>query len=163
MVNHIDQNYRIRRWQPADRETAAQIIKQVLAEYNLPWQPTTADIDVLEVEKYYLQVGGEFWVVEDTISRKIVATAAYYPISRGINAVEIRKMYILPTHRGKGLGKYLLTQLEQTIIDRGYQQIWIETASILTQAVALYEKYDYQPTEGVETDRCDRIYYKNLS
>ena len=97
------QNYSIQPWQPAHRQTVANLIKTVLEEYKLPWQPDEADIDVLQVEKYYLQVGGEFWVVTDLTSDSIVATSAYYPITRGDKAVEIRKMYILPAHRGKGL------------------------------------------------------------
>jgi putative acetyltransferase len=161
-VKKIYQNYCIQNWQPCQRKAAANVIKTVLAEYNLPWQPTEADIDVLEVEKFYLQVGGEFWVVEDLSSGEIIATGAYYPISRGENAVEIRKMYILPAHRGKGLGKYLLAELEKSITAKGYKQIWIETASILKEAVILYEKYGYQPAQGVETKRCDRVYVKRI-
>ncbi len=117
----------------------------------------------MEVEKYYLQANGEFWVVEDLLSQKIIATAAYYPISRGENAVEIRKMYILPAHRRKGLGKYLLSELEKTILSKGYQHIWIETASILKEAVILYENYGYQSAQGVETQRCDRVYQKKFN
>ncbi len=150
----------VRNWQPSDRQSAAGVIRDVLQEYGLPWQPNEADRDVLEVESSYLEVGGEFWVVET--KSKIVGTAAYYPIARGQNAVEIRKMYLLPEVRGKGLGKYLLHQLETAIALQNYQEIWIETASVLVEAVKLYENNHYQPATGVETDRCDLIYVKQL-
>ena len=91
-----------------------------------------------------------------------MGTGAYYPIQRGENAVEIRKMYLLPNARGQGLGKYLLLKLEEAIAAKGFQQIWIETASVLKEAVKLYENNGYQPTSGVETARCDRVYVKNL-
>jgi GNAT superfamily N-acetyltransferase len=94
---------------------------------------------------------------------QIVGTAAYYPIHRGEKAVEIRKMYLLPSARGLGLGKYLLQQLENAIASRGFQQIWIETASVLAEAVKLYESNGYEPATGVETARCDRVYVKKLS
>ena len=161
-MEHTYQNYLIKDWQPHYRQDAANVIRKVLEEYHLPWQPTEADIDVLEVEKFYLQKGGEFWLVEDIFSQKIIGTSAYYPIKRGQNAVEIRKMYLLPNHRGKGLGKFLLTELETTIKTKGYQEIWIETASVLQEAVNLYENYSYQPAQGVETKRCDRVYVKYL-
>lgn len=45
---------------------------------------------------------------------------------------------------------------------RGFQQIWIETASVLTEAVKLYESNGYQKATGVETARCDRVYVKSL-
>ncbi|HEY9670307.1 MAG TPA: GNAT family N-acetyltransferase [Waterburya sp.] len=153
-------NFLIRDWMPCDREEAAAIIRDVLMEYGLPWEPSGADRDVLEVETFYTALGGEFWVVEQ--QGQLVGTAAYYPIERGNNAVEIRKMYLSPTVRGKGLGKYLLRRLEEAIAQRGFQEIWIETASVLKEAVMLYESSDYQPATGVETQRCDRVYVKRV-
>jgi putative acetyltransferase len=154
-------NYLIRSWTPADRETAAAVIRDSLAEYGLPWEPSGADRDVLEVEASYLEVGGEFWVIEH--QGKIVGTGAYYGVERGQKAVEIRKMYLLPTARGKGLGRYLLQELERAIAIRGFQEVWIETASVLKEAVKLYESSGYQAATGVETARCDRVYVKYLS
>ncbi|MEO0928293.1 MAG: GNAT family N-acetyltransferase [Cyanobacteria bacterium J06643_13] len=154
------QNFTIRDWQKSDRLAAAGVIKTVLEEYGLPWQPELADRDVIEVEAAYLNLGGEFWVVEQ--AGIIVGTAAYQPISRGNNAVEIRKMYLLPQVRGNGLGRYLLTELEKAIAIKDYQEIWIETASILKEAVKLYGRNGYKPAEGVETARCDLVYLKRL-
>lgn len=159
-MERIYRDFCLRDWQPSDREDAARVIRDVLQEYGLPWEPTGADRDVIEVEAAYLKAGGEFWVVEQ--GKTIVGTAAYHPIDRGIKAVEIRKMYLLPSVRGKGLGQYLLQQLEVAIALRGYGEIWIETASVLKEAVKLYEKYGYQPATGVETARCDRLYLKKL-
>ncbi len=151
-------DYQIRDWQPTDRQAAAQVIASVLAEYGLSWEMSGADRDVVEVEQFYWGKGGEFWVVE--CGGNLIGTSAYYPIDRGHNAVEIRKMYLLPSSRGQGLGRFLLTQLEQTIQHRGYTEIWIETASVLKTATTLYEASGYRQTTGVETSRCDRVYYK---
>lgn len=155
------QNFVIRDWQARDRNIAAEVIKTVLAEYDLPWQPKLADQDVIEVELAYLNIGGEFWVVEE--NSIIVGTAAYQPINRGQNAVEIRKMYLLPHARNRGLGKYLLKELEKAIAIKDYQEIWIETASVLKEAVVLYERNGYQPTNDIETQRCDLAYLKRLN
>ena len=123
-------------------------------------KPDGADKDVLQVEDFYLDKGGDFWVIE--YNGEVVGTGAYYPIERGENAVEIRKMYLLPKARGFGLGKFLLQQLEVAISCGGFKQIWIETASVLNEAVKLYESNDYIPATGVETERCDRVYVKKL-
>ncbi|MBE9205997.1 GNAT family N-acetyltransferase [Nostoc sp. LEGE 06077] len=153
-------DFLIRNWEKGDRTRAASVISYVLSEYGLGWEPNGADRDVLQVEECYLATGGEFWVIEH--QSQIVGTGAYYPITRGEKAVEIRKMYLLPSVRGIGLGKYLLQQLEAEIATRGFQQIWIETASILVEAVKLYESSGYQSETGVETARCDRVYVKYL-
>ncbi|CDN14473.1 MAG: GNAT family N-acetyltransferase [Richelia sp.] len=154
------QDFLIRDWQKNDRSFVAEIIRSVLAEYGLGWEPEGADRDVLQVEEFYLSVGGEFWVIE--YQGKLVGTGAYYPLERDRKAVEIRKMYFIPEIRGRGLGKYLLQQLEVAIASRGFGQIWIETASVLVEAVKLYDSNGYQSATGVETTRCDRIYVKQL-
>lgn len=151
----------IRPWTASDRTMAAEVIRSVLAEYGLGWEPAGADRDVLQVEDFYLNTGGEFWVVEK--EGKLVGTSGYYPIKRGKNAVEIRKMYLLSEVRGQGLGRFLLQQLENAIASRGFEQIWIETASVLVEAVKLYECSGYEAATGVETSRCDRVYVKFLN
>lgn len=151
----------IRDWQPGDRQLAYDLIQSILVEYGLGCgEPEGADSDVLQVETAYHATGGEFWVAER--HHQIVGTAGYYPIRRGSRAVEIRKMYLHPDVRGQGLGRFLLAELERAIAARGYHQIWIETASVLKEAVQLYERHGYEPSTGVETARCDRVYVKQL-
>jgi putative acetyltransferase len=156
--------FMVRDWQVSDRASAANAIKTVLAEYGLGWEVNCggcSDQDAVEVEKYYLASGGEFWVVER--SGEIVGTSGYLPIERGQNAVEIRKMYLLPAARGQGLGRFLLEQLEQAAAVKGFQEVWVETATVLKEAVQLYEKSGYRPKSGVETERCDRVYSKAIA
>ena len=54
------QEFLIRDWQESDRLLAAEVIRQVLIQYGLPWEPQEADRDVIEVETAYLTKGGEF-------------------------------------------------------------------------------------------------------
>lgn len=153
----------IRDWQVGDRTAAADVVKTVLAEYNLGWEVNCggcSDQDAVEVEKYYWETGGEFWVIEQ--DGQIVGTGGYHPISRGENAVEIRKMYLLPVARRQGLGQHLLTQLEQAAAAKGFSEVWVETATALKEAVSLYEKNGYTPKHGVETERCDKVYRKAI-
>jgi putative acetyltransferase len=154
------QDFLMRPWQPSDRQVVATLIGNVLAEYDLGWEPAGADRDVLEIEKYYLESGGAFYAIEQ--AGHIVGSGGYYPISRGFLGVEIRKMYLQQQARGRGLGKFVLHRLENEIRQRGFREIWIETASVLQEAVLFYEGQGYEPSTGVETARCDRVYVKYL-
>jgi putative acetyltransferase len=161
MLPLTHQDVTLRPWQPPDRQPVADLISAVLAEYGLGWDPVLADRDVLAIEACYLNTGGQFWVLEK--AGEIVGSGGYYPIHRGEKAVEIRKMYLHPSARGVGLGKFLLINLETAIAQQGWQEIWVETASILVEAVQLYEGSGYQAATGVETARCDRVYVKYLA
>ncbi len=177
----------IRDWQPSDRAAAAKVIGDALQEFGLGWEPNGADADALQVEQHYQ--AGAFWVVEQ--NHQIVATAAFHPVERGRNAVEVRKMYLQPAVRRQGLGRYLLQQLELNIAAQGFGQIWLETATALKGAVEFYESMGYRlpqasdisgpdasdaPLPGasckscapsaeslIETERCDRVYIKQLA
>jgi putative acetyltransferase len=153
-------DFMIRPWQPGDREAAGALIAAVLAEYGLGWDATGSDRDAWEVEACYWETGGEFWVVYQ--GDRLVGTGGYHPIDREPQAVEIRKMYLHQDVRGQGLGRFLLACLEQAAGERGFDTICLETASVLKEAVGLYESAGYQPVMDVATPRCDRAYVKRL-
>jgi putative acetyltransferase len=160
MVNGEYLDFSIRPWTAGDRIPAGRLIASFLLEYGLPWEPEGADRDVVEVERFYIETGGGFWVVHQ--GDTLVGTAGFYPVSRGDRAVELRKMYLIPSVRGRGLGTFLLQELEAEIQQRGFHTIWVETASVLQEAVKFYERHHYLPATGVETERCDRIYSKTF-
>lgn len=158
-------NFLLRPWQPADREPVAEMISTVLQEYGLSWDPTGSDRDAVEVETYYFQSGGDFWVIlNQDNGDKRVGSVGYYPSHPHLGSVELRKMYLLPEVRRQGLGKFVLQTIEKDIRDRGFHSILLETASVLKEAISLYERSGYclLPSEEVTTPRCDRAYRKNL-
>lgn len=160
----MEQRYRdflIRDWQPSDRQPVSEVVRTVLAEYGLGFEPDKTDRDAIHVEDTYWYTGGEFWVAEH--QNHVIGSGGYHPSHRAPNAVELRKMFILPDFRRRGLGRFMLNELEQSAASKGFTEMWLETASVLKEAIGLYEQCGYQPSTGVETRRCDRIYYKALS
>lgn len=164
LVKAAYRDFTLRNWQPEDRQAGATLIGNVLAEYGLGWEPEATDRDAIAVEECYHAVRGEFWVVER--SGQVVGTGGYFPVQYGIQAVELRKMYLHPSARGQGLGRWLLAQLEAAIAARGFREIWLETATVLQEAIQLYERNGYQAPPAAAstpcTARCDRVYVKYL-
>jgi putative acetyltransferase len=146
----------IRTWTPADRDQAACLIEEVLVEYGIGWDPKGTDADAIKVEKSYESERAEFWVVESCKDNKIVGTAAFRPAARSPkDTAELRKMYIAKEVRDRGLGRFLLHALEDRARQIGYSKSFVETASVLVQAVDLYNREGYEPVSGLETARCD--------
>ena len=57
-----------------------------------------------------------------------------------------------------------LQKLEEVVAMKGYQEVIVETASVLVEACQMYKKAGYKPVdEGVEVKRCDRRLYKILN
>ncbi len=135
------------------------LISSVLIEYGLQPDLAGVDADVLDIECHYRAAGGEFFAVYR--QAQLIGTMGIVPVSS--DTCELRKMYVLPNARGIGLGKRLLQLAESEASARGYQYMQLETASVLQQAVALYEHHGYRSQCGApHVGRCDRIYRKAL-
>jgi GNAT superfamily N-acetyltransferase len=61
---------------------------------------------------------------------------------------EIKRMWVEPGHRGLGLGKRMLRELEDHATRLGYDIVRLDTNSVLTEAIAMYVSAGY-----VEIDR----------
>ena len=60
-------------------------------------------------------------------------------------AVEIKRMYVTPTARHRGLARQLLAELERTAAAAGHPRIILETGSAQPEAIALYRSSGYTP------------------
>jgi len=60
------------------------------------------------------------------------------------HTAEIKRMFVHPNHRNKGIAKFVLTELELWANDLGFTSFILETSPKLTNAIALYEKTGYQ-------------------
>jgi putative acetyltransferase len=76
---------------------------------------------------------------------------------------ELRKMYLQRDYRGRGYGKQLLEHALAQAQELGFRQITLETASVLKEAIRLYERYGFVPyTPAHLSPRCDQAYVLEL-
>ena len=57
--------------------------------------------------------------------------------------VEIKRMFVLPNHRGKGIASKILAELELWVSELNYTQTILETGINQPEAIALYKKTGY--------------------
>lgn len=63
-------------------------------------------------------------------------------------AAEVKRMYVLPESRGKGIAKRILDALEQWAAELGFSECILETGKRQTEAVHLYQNYGYAITDN---------------
>jgi len=102
----------------------------------------------------------------DTLKHALVAYFNDVPIGCGAiksfndTSVEVKRMYVLPQHRKKGVAKSLITELETWAKELGYMRCVLETGKKQTEAMHLYHKQgytilpNYGPYQGVENSVC---------
>lgn len=76
---------------------------------------------------------------EDEIAVGCGAFKEYEP-----TVAEIKRMFVLPEKRGKGIASTVLKALEIWAKENDFQQAILETSNQLTNAISLYQKSGYE-------------------
>lgn len=77
-------------------------------------------------------------------------------------SVELKRMYVLPASRSKGIAGKILDELETWAKESGYNSVLLETGKLQPEAIHLYQKRGYSIIEnfgqyiGVEMSVCMR-------
>jgi GNAT superfamily N-acetyltransferase len=66
----------------------------------------------------------------------------------GNGVAEIKRMYVAPAARGRGIATALLAALEDTARDRGWTTLRLETGPRQPEAIGLYSRAGYRPIEA---------------
>ncbi len=102
----------------------------------------------------------------DTIKHAVVAFIENTPVGSGAfkaydtATVEIKRMFVLPEFRGRGIAASILTELETWAASLQYKSCVLETGKKQPEAIALYQKMGYTITanygqyENVENSVC---------
>jgi GNAT superfamily N-acetyltransferase len=88
---------------------------------------------------------------------------ALRPLDAG--AAELKRMYVVPEARGRGIATALLAALEDAARDRGWTTLRLETGPRQPEAIGLYTRAGYRPVEafGVYAgapDATDSLFYE---
>jgi len=102
----------------------------------------------------------------DKIKYAIVGYDNNLPVACGAikeyspDAVEVKRMYVLPEKRGQGIASVILKELEQWATELQYEKCILETGKKQPEAIRLYQKNHYGiipnfgQYQGVENSLC---------
>jgi len=106
----------------------------------------------------------------DRIRHAIIAYDNDIPISCGAmkqfapGIMEIKRMFTLPNHRGKGMATKILSALEKWALELSYEKCILETGKKQPEAITLYKKNGYRiianygQYAGIENSICFEKY-----
>jgi GNAT superfamily N-acetyltransferase len=93
---------------------------------------------------------GQATVTHDDIRYLAVVADGRAVACGGIQALdagtgEVKRMYVRPAYRGRGIARQLLTALEELAFQQGYAVLRLETGTYLPAAIGLYTSSGYEP------------------
>jgi len=80
-------------------------------------------------------------VVVAYLGSEPVGCGAFKPFDA--NAVEVKRMFVQPAHRGQGVAQAVLAELEKWARELGYASCVLETGKRQPEAIRLYERSGY--------------------
>jgi len=96
--------------------------------------------EIGRIEDYYAERGGRFWVAAD--GDRIIGM---FGLERhGDDGMELRRMYVAPEARRRGLARRMLALAEDHCREAGVGEMHLSTAEIQKAAIALYEACGYR-------------------
>jgi putative acetyltransferase len=159
----MDAGFTLRPATDTDGQAVRELVFAILREHGLTPDPTGTDSDLYDLESRYHRAGGFFEVLVDA-GGAVVGTVGAIPLGGG--RCELRKMYLAPAHRGRGLGKRLLRQALSRARELGFSRVELETSSVLRTAIRLYESFGFRPFVPdhmcCAPDRADLAYFLEL-
>jgi putative acetyltransferase len=100
-----------------------------------------ADIGPAREASMFVEPHGVFLLLRDDGGRAVgCGGIARFDNARG----EVKRMYVVPEARGRGLGRRLLDELEAEARRLGYASVVLETGDRQQEAVGLYESTGYE-------------------
>jgi putative acetyltransferase len=137
-------------------------VTEVLAEFGLAFGSGAATDDQLRgLPESYAAHGGAFWVARDPASDALLGTCGVCPVADGV--FELRKMYLAPAARGRGVGRYLLEVAVAFARERGGRRMVLDTVEAMTRAIAFYEAHGFVRDDAeIRGARCTRGYAREL-
>ena len=111
-----------------------ELVLGVLNEQGFEFDPNK-DFDLDNIDKYYLQSGGVFYV--GLVDGAIIGTSAVRRVDE--ERCEIKRIYVRKEFRGKGFGKDLFLKA-LGFAEENYSMVTLKTDAKLTDAIGLYLK-----------------------
>lgn len=137
---HLRMN--IHELEPAESPGARDLVLGILnEEYRL--ELTLDELpDLIDIHRTYRDSdAGNFWVV--STGDKIVGCIGVLRLA--LDHYELRRMYVHPAYRGRGIAQRLLETVFEWATRHGVVHLWLETNEAWHAAHHIYEKHDFNP------------------
>ena len=159
-------SFTLRPIEPRDDATVAAIIRSVMPEFGADGPGFAIhDAEVDAMSAAYSRPRSAYFVVE--ADGVVQGGAGVAPLEGGdADVCELRKMYFLPSLRGRGAGRAAIERCLDAARTFGFKRCYLETLTGMDAAQKLYLANGFARIScamgGTGHHGCDRYYIRNL-
>jgi putative acetyltransferase len=147
-VNPVTNEWLIRPIEPRDDGAVANLIRTVMPEFGASGPGFAInDPEVDAMAAAYSGAGHAYWVVE--LDGSVAGGGGIAPLDGGpTDTCELRKMYFMPSLRGRGAGRALIARCLDAAREAGFRQCYLETLGGMHEAQRLYRAAGFSRIDG---------------
>ncbi len=139
----MSKSYVIRPPQSADEWTA---VRQLLIDYKNEFEDDTCftsfEAELSNIEALYQETGKYKLIAVEEPGGQVVGCVGLRTLSSGV--AEMKRLYVMPSHRGLHLGKTLANEIMELAIRHGYQRMILDTMTEMKDAQQLYQRLGFK-------------------
>lgn len=136
------------------------LVRETLAEFGITFGlGAETDAQLEHLPESYVAEGGAFFVALE--GPELLGTAGVMPVAPGV--FELRKMYLAPASRGRGVGQRLFDEGLAFVKAHRGRQLVLDTTEQMTAAIRFYERNGFVRDDTQRrASRCSRGYRLEL-
>jgi len=159
-MGEMDDAHIIRPAASEDVAAIRRLVHQVLTEHGFTPDPSGLDADIEDLFASYVEPGGAFDVL---VLRTGVLLGTVGILRLSDTVCELRKMYLGPESRGRGLGHRLLVHAMDRARALGFTRMELQTDAAFDRALALYRHFGFERAgKAPDGSPCDRMLARDL-
>ena len=129
---------------PREWDEARRLVREYAASLgvDLSFQDFAAELQHFGTE--YAPPGGAFILAEERGQYLACIGVRQFAADTG----EIKRLYVVPAARGRGLGRVLVQRIVAVAREIGYRSLLLDTLPFMKEAQALYSSFGFKPTSA---------------
>jgi putative acetyltransferase len=124
--------------------SAAALFRAYAASLPIDLAPQGFSQELESLPGIYAPPGGELLLAKR--GDHVLGCIALKPLEPP-QVAEIKRLFVRPQARGKGVAKALVAAILKTAQERGYEELKLDTLADLEPAIALYKAFGFEPIE----------------
>jgi putative acetyltransferase len=145
------------RW-PDDRAIVEKLFREYVASLAEDISFQNVDDELAGLPGKYARPGGVVLIARD--ADEAAGAIAYRMVEPGV--CEMKRLYVRPAFRGRGLGRELANELTEDARSQGYRTMLLDTLASMSSARALYRDLGFAPVEPYYDNPLPGVMYMAL-
>jgi N-acetylglutamate synthase-like GNAT family acetyltransferase len=127
-------------YEPQMKQDMESFFAECFAALGWKFEPVGRHSDIANISDTYL-ANGQFWCLYD--KGRIIGTVAVRVIDAASPSAELKRLYVLPSRQGEGLGNMLFETALKYVKENGFKKVCADTRRDRTASQHLMIKHGF--------------------